>query len=90
MAHETLFWIAIVWITVLLGVCLVLVITGPSVLVRVLAFDVASLMVVATLVLIAQERRSPHWMDAALILALLSFVGTIAAARYQSEGKIFS
>ncbi|MBA4116050.1 MAG: pH regulation protein F, partial [Rubrobacter sp.] len=33
--------------------------------------------------------RSPYYVDAALILALLAFVGTLAAARYHGERKIF-
>ncbi len=33
--------------------------------------------------------RSPYYLDAALILSLLAFLGTVAAARYHGERKVF-
>ena len=48
-----------------------------------------TLLLVAFLVLYSDSRQVSYYMDAALVLALLSFAATIAAARYHSEGRIF-
>jgi multisubunit Na+/H+ antiporter MnhF subunit len=49
----------------------------------------ATLLLVAFLVLYADSRQVSYYLDAALVLALLSFISTVAATRYHSEGKIF-
>lgn len=87
--HETVFAAAAVWMTGLLSVSVVYVIRARSVMVRILALDTLTLILVAFLILYADATRTPYYLDAALALALLSFVSTLAAARYHSEGRIF-
>ena len=50
---------------------------------------VGELLLVALLILYSDSRRVAYYLDAALVLAMLSFLATIAAARYRSEGEIF-
>jgi multicomponent Na+:H+ antiporter subunit F len=88
--HQVVFYAAAAWMTVLLGVSVVLVIRARSAMVRILGLDVLTLLLVAFLILYADTNRSPYFLDAALALALLSFIGTLASARYHSEGRIFS
>lgn len=88
--HETMFFVAAGWMTVLLIVALVGVIRAPTVMVRILALDTMTLLLTGLLILFATANRSPYYLDAALILALLSFVSTMATARYHSEQKVFS
>jgi multicomponent Na+:H+ antiporter subunit F len=85
----TIFYLAIIWIAALLAVNVVLVIAARSVTVRILASDTLTLVLVALLVLFAHRERSAFYLDAALILALLSFIGVIAAARYHRNGRPF-
>ena len=87
--HELVFYIAFIWMTVLLGVTVVLLIRARSANVRVLALDQLTLILVGLLVLYAAANREQYYMDAALILSLVSFVSTLAASRYHSEGRIF-
>jgi multisubunit Na+/H+ antiporter MnhF subunit len=87
--HESVFYLATVWIAGLLSIAVVLVVRERSPLVRVLALDMATLLLVAFLVLYSDSRQVSYYLEAALVLALLSFAATIAAARYHSEGKIF-
>ena len=87
--HEIVFYLAFVWMTGLLGVSVVAVIRLPTTAGRILALDTLTLILVALLVLYADALRSPYYLDAALILALLAFIGTVAAARYHGERKIF-
>ncbi len=87
--HESVFYLATVWIAGLLSIAVVLVVRERSPLVRVLALDMATLLLVAFLVLYSDSRHVSYYLEAALVLALLSFAATIAAARYHSEGKVF-
>jgi multicomponent Na+:H+ antiporter subunit F len=75
--------------TVLLAVSVAAVIRLPTTAGRILALDTLTLILVAFLVLYADARDSPYFLDAALILALLAFLGTVAAARYHGERRIF-
>jgi multisubunit Na+/H+ antiporter MnhF subunit len=87
--HEIVFYAAAAWMTVLLAVALVAVIRVSETAGRILALDVLTLILVALLVLYGDANRSAYYLDAALILALLAFVGTLAAARYYGERRIF-
>jgi multisubunit Na+/H+ antiporter MnhF subunit len=87
--HETVFYLATAWMAGLLSISVILVVRESSALVRVLALDMATLLLVAFLVLYADSRQVSYYLDAALVLALLSFISTVAATRYHSEGKIF-
>jgi multicomponent Na+:H+ antiporter subunit F len=88
--HTAVFYAAALWMTVLLATSIVLVIRAPSVLSRILSLDMALLILVALLVLLSATLRVAYFLDAALALALLSFVTTLAAARYHAEKDPFS
>lgn len=87
--HEVVFFAAFAWMTVLLVVGAGAVIRLRSNAGRILALDTLTLILVALLVLYAAANRSPYYLDAALILALLAFIGTLALSRYHGEGRIF-
>ncbi len=87
--HEIVFYLAFVWMTILLMVSVAAVIRLSTTAGRILALDTLTLILVALLVLYSDAFRSPHYLDAALILSLLAFLGTVAAARYHGERKIF-
>jgi len=86
--HETVFYLATIWMTGLLGVSVVFVIRARSAMVRILGLDTLTLILIALLILYADANRAPFYLDAALVLALLSFLATLAAARYHSEGRL--
>ncbi len=87
--HEIVFYLAAAWMTGLLAVSVAAVIKVRSTAGRILALDMLTLILVALLVLYADANRSPYYLDAALILALLAFIGTLVAARYHGQRKIF-
>lgn len=87
--HETLFYIAAGWMTLLVVVCAWAVIRMKSTASRILALDTLTLVLVALLVLYSDAFQTPYYLDAALILSILAFVATVAAARYFGERKIF-
>jgi multicomponent Na+:H+ antiporter subunit F len=88
--HVPLLYFAIGWTAILLLICAVIVIRGRSLLIRVLALDAFTLIQVALLVLVSHLTGAVAYLDAALALALLAFVGTVAASRYIGEGRLFS
>jgi len=87
--HSIVFNVAAVWTAVLIGAGVVLTLRARSILLRVLALEVTTTIFIGLLALFAGGRDSANYLDAALMLALLAFLGTLAAARYQSEGRIF-
>lgn len=87
--HELVFYGAMIWMMGLLSVCVGFVIRSRSALVRVMALDTLTLVLVALLILYSTTTQTSFYLDAALVLSLLSFVSTIVAARYHSEGRIF-
>jgi len=72
--------LTLVAISLLLG--FVRVLRGPSLPDRVMALDMIGLASVSVIVLIALISDQPILMDAAIALALVSFLGTLAFARF--------
>jgi multicomponent Na+:H+ antiporter subunit F len=87
--HEIVFYLAAVWMTLLLGASAVLVITARSTGTRILVLDMLTLILVALLVLFSDANSTSYYLDAALILALLSFAASMAASRYYGERNLF-
>ncbi len=87
--HETVFFAAVVWMTVLLTVVGVLVLRSRTAMGRILALDVFTLILTALLILLADATQTSYFLDAAIALALLSFISTLAAVRYHIHGRVF-
>ena len=85
-----MFFAGIAWLTVLLGVSVVSVGRARTTAERLVALDTAVLMLIGLLGLVAAESRRPYALDAALALALLSFVSTVAASRYLGDRRPFT
>jgi multicomponent Na+:H+ antiporter subunit F len=84
------FFVGIAWLTVLLGVSVVSIARARTTAERLVALDTAVLMLIGLLGLVAAETRRPYALDAALVLALLSFVSTVAASRYLGDRRPFT
>ncbi len=87
--HEVVFNVAALWLTALVIVCAVLVLRARSTASRILALDTLVLLLVGLLVLWSDAEGVPYFLDAALVLSVLGFVATLAAARFHGEGRIF-
>lgn len=61
---------------------------GPSAADRVLALDTANINTVALLVLLGIVRDSALYFEAALLIALLGFVGTVALCKFVLRGDL--
>jgi multicomponent Na+:H+ antiporter subunit F len=87
--HPLIADLASVWITGLLIVMVIVLVRARTPMTRVLALDSLSLFLIALLVVYATAEESRYFLDAAVILALLSFVASLVTARYHSERKVF-
>ncbi len=81
---------ALVWVTLLLVAGGLTLIRARDVLQRVVALDLLAVLVIALLALLSYARNVGYYFDAAVALSLLSFVATVAAARYLRSGGPFS
>lgn len=82
---EVVFYIALVWMLGLLLATVAVVIRADGTLTRVLALDTLALILTALLILFSATTGRSFYLDAAIMLALLSFMSTFAVARYYSE-----
>lgn len=64
------------------------VLRGPSWGDRIMAFDFLSVNLVVLFVLLAIRERFASFLDAALVLSLLGFLGTVALARFVLLGRV--
>jgi multicomponent Na+:H+ antiporter subunit F len=71
---------------VMIGVALLLVFVrlarGPSLSDRAIALDLMAVLAVSLIAMVAFEADQPIFLDAAIVLALVAFLGTVAFARY--------
>jgi multisubunit Na+/H+ antiporter MnhF subunit len=73
----------------LIAVCVWRVWRGENVIDRLIGADLVGTLMLAVLVLIALVRLNPTYIDVALGLAALGFVGTIALAKYIADQQMF-
>lgn len=78
--------VALAWATLLLIAGGLVLLRARDVFQRIVALDLLAVLVVVLLALLSYLRDVPYYLDAAVALALLSFVATVAAARYLASG----
>jgi multicomponent Na+:H+ antiporter subunit F len=66
--------------------CLYRALQGPSISDRVISVDIMGIIFVCITALMAIRYNLPYLMDLSIIIAILSFVGTLALAKYM-EGR---
>lgn len=72
--------------TVALFAALYRLVRGPSLPDRVVALDLTALLVVGVIATYEILTREPVLLDAAIVLALVAFLGTVGFARYLERG----
>jgi multicomponent Na+:H+ antiporter subunit F len=87
--HDVVYYGAMIWMTGLLLTCIVMVVRARSGIVRVLSLDALTLVLVSLMVLYSTTTGTSYYLDAALLLSLVSFMSTVVAARYWGERRVF-
>ncbi len=59
---------------------------GPTLPDRIVAMDLIGVLVVGLIVILAASTESKAMLDAAIVIALIGFVGTVAYATYVQRG----
>lgn len=85
---ETIIMIALASITIALFLNFYRIVVGPSSLDRILALDTAYINSIALIVLTGIHLNNPLYFEAALLIALMGFVGTVALSKYILRGDI--
>jgi multicomponent K+:H+ antiporter subunit F len=68
--------------------CLVRLVKGPDLPDRILALDTLYVNAVSFLVALGIRNQSPILFEAALLIALMGFVGTVALTRFLARGDV--
>ena len=89
MRNDLVFFGGIAWLAVLLAVTIAAIGRARTTAERLVALDTAVLVLIGLLGLVAAETQRSYALDAAMVLALLSFVATLAGARYLGDRRPF-
>jgi len=79
---------AIVAVVLAMLLCLYRILRGPTAPDRVLGLDTLYVNLVALVILLGMRWATGLLFEAALLIALLGFVSTVAAARYLARGDV--
>lgn len=79
---------ALVAVALASALCLWRLLRGPETMDRVLALDTLYVNAVALAILLGLRLQTPLLFEAALLIAMLGFVATVALARYVSRGDV--
>ena len=82
MQPDVLIDIAEMMISAAFFIALIRVVWGPTLPDRVVAVDLIGVSAVCLMVVAAVDSNEPAFLDAAVVIALLGFLGTVAYARY--------
>lgn len=75
-------------VAVLAAACFLVVALGPRKLDRVLATDMALILVAVDLAIFSALNQSTFYMDTALMIAIISYLVTVVLARYLESGEV--
>lgn len=68
--------------------CIYRIIKGPTIPDRVIALDAMTTVIVVMLGVYSFDQGSVFFMDVALVLSIIAFVGTVTIAKYLDEGVV--
>jgi multicomponent Na+:H+ antiporter subunit F len=77
---------ALITLTVALLIAVVRLVTGPTLPDRVVAMDLVGVLVVGLIVVLAASTGVRATLDAAIVIALVAFVATVAYGTYVERG----
>jgi multicomponent K+:H+ antiporter subunit F len=80
--------VAFVSIGIAMLLCLLRLVRGPDAADRILALDTLYINAIALLILLGVRMGTSVYFEAALLIALTGFIGTVALARYLERGRV--
>lgn len=85
---QTMLIISQVLFAITIAIAVIRVIIGPSMPDRVLALDVIGVNLIASIAVFSVMMKTKAFLEAILILGILSFIGTIAYSKFLERGVI--
>jgi len=85
LALDVSFWSCLV----LVSACMGIVTLGPGNIDRLVATDFGLVLIAVDLALFSAREQTTFYMDAALLIAILSFLVTVVVARQLETGRVF-
>jgi multicomponent Na+:H+ antiporter subunit F len=79
---DVAFAVTLTTLTLAAVLAFVRLVRGPTLPDRVIAIDLMGVLIVCLLVVVAASTAQQAFLDVAIVIALISFVGTVAYARY--------
>lgn len=86
---QVVFYAGVTSLVTMNSLALLLLMAGRRGMVRVLAADTLTLLLVGLLILLSAYLGTDLYIRVALFLSLLAFIATLVAALYEAEGKLF-
>lgn len=86
---EAVLYVALVIYVILIAAALWRVWRGENIVDRLIGVDLATTLTLGILVILAVSNRNSIYLDVALGLAALGFIGTIALAKYIADEQMF-
>ncbi|MCL4464511.1 MAG: Na(+)/H(+) antiporter subunit F1 [Chloroflexi bacterium] len=80
--------LALVVLAVSIALCLYRVIAGPSTPDRIIGVDTIAANAMAAMAIFAIKFGARDYLDAVLVIGLLSFVGTVSLSKYIARGRV--
>ena len=80
--------LALIMLALAMGCALLRMLKGPSAQDRVLALDCMALNGMLLMLVLGIQQATMHYFEAALLVALLGFVGTTAMAKFLLRGEV--
>ncbi|RNI12006.1 cation:proton antiporter [Methanohalophilus sp. RSK] len=81
--------IALIFMVLSIIPCIHRIIKGPTIPDRVIAVDALATVIVVMLGVYSFVQESVFFMDVALVISIIAFVGTVTIAKYLDEGVVF-
>jgi multicomponent Na+:H+ antiporter subunit F len=84
-----LFWISLILIVIAMAVLVYRLIKGPTAPDRVIALDAMGVTLISVVGLLSLLVGTSFYLEIILLLAILSFIGTVAFSKFIEKGEIF-
>ncbi|MFC7366098.1 MULTISPECIES: Na(+)/H(+) antiporter subunit F1 [Bhargavaea] len=84
-----LFWVSLVLIVVSMALFVYRLIKGPTAPDRVIALDAMGVTLISVIALLSVLVGTNLYLEIILLLAILSFIGTVAFSKFIEKGEVF-
>ncbi len=81
-------WLSILMFSASLGLCIYRMLIGPDIVDRILTLDTMSVNAMALIILLGIQLNSQLFFEAAMLIAMMGFIGTVSLCKFQLRGNI--